>query len=240
MSKSRYFAAALASLDAARAADPDNSDAGLDAYYAARGAALAHPDAAARADLAARADALHIAYLEARDSLEAALEVARAADPGNTKTKTRFRVGGTFSLTGPDPFASDAAAATATFEQAFAELAKALECSPHRLAASEETTKIERLDAVTFALDKLPALNSDRVTDLLQKSAALAALAAAAATELQAAAESHEVAFQPDLDLSLAVTAREELRDALECLDRLPTFPQPETAATRTRGEPKR
>jgi len=111
--------------------------------------------------------------------------------------------------------------AAATFEQAFAELAGALDLSPHRLEASEETTEIERLDAVTFALDKLPQLYPHRVTDALQKTAALAALAAGAAAELQAAAESHEVAFRPDLDLSLAVTARAELRAALECLDGL-------------------
>lgn len=111
--------------------------------------------------------------------------------------------------------------AAATFEQTFAALAAALECSPHRGAATEETTEIERLDAVTFALDKLPRLNPHRVTDLLQKSAALAALAGAAAASLEAAAESHEVAFRPDLDLTLAVTARAELRAALECLDGL-------------------
>lgn len=120
-----------------------------------------------------------------------------------------------------DHAAALAALAAATFEQAFAALAGALDLSPHRLEASEETTEIERLDAVTFALDKLPALDPHRVTDLLQKSAALAALAAAAAAELQAAAESHEVAFRPDLDLTLAVTARAELRFALGCLDGL-------------------
>jgi hypothetical protein len=107
------------------------------------------------------------------------------------------------------------------FEQAFAALADALSVSPSFDAATEETTEIERLDAVTFALDKLPQLDPHRVSDLLQKTAALAALAGAAAASLQAAAESHEVAFRPELDFTPAVTARAELRFALECLEGL-------------------
>jgi hypothetical protein len=111
------------------------------------------------------------------------------------------------------------ARAAAPFEQAFAELA--LVCSPSFGAEPDTLDEVARLDAVTFALDKLPQLDPHRVTDLLQKTAALAALAAAAAADLEAAAELHEVAFRPELDLSLAVTARAELRAALECLDGL-------------------
>jgi len=76
--------------------------------------------------------------------------------------------------------------AAATFEQTFAALAATLDLSPHRGAATEETTEIERLDAVTFALDKLPRLDPHRVTDLPHKSAALAALLAATAGRFQA------------------------------------------------------
>jgi len=113
-------------------------------------------------------------------------------------------------------------AALPTFEQAFAELAAALKVhaadnDDARAETTEETTKIERLDAVTFALDMLPQLDPHRVTDLLQKSAVLAALAGAATASLQAATESHEV----KIDINLAVTARADLRFALDCLDAL-------------------
>jgi hypothetical protein len=113
-------------------------------------------------------------------------------------------------------------AALPTFEQAFAELAAALKVhaadnDDARAETTEETNEIERLDAVTLALDMLPQLDPHRVTDLLQKSAALAALAGAAAASLQAATESHEV----KIDINLAVTARADLRFALDCLDAL-------------------
>jgi hypothetical protein len=116
-------------------------------------------------------------------------------------------------------------AALPTFEQAFAELAAALKVhaadnDDARAETTEETTKIERLDAVTFALDMLPQLDPHRVTDLLKKSAALAALAGAAAAELQVAAERKAEDGQ-EIDLALAVTARAELRFALDCLDAL-------------------
>jgi hypothetical protein len=113
-------------------------------------------------------------------------------------------------------------AALDTFEKAFAELAAAIKAhaadnDDARVETTEETTEIERLDAVTFALDMLPQLDPHRVTDLLQKSAALAALAGAATASLQAATESHEM----KIDINLAVTARAELRFALDCLDAL-------------------
>ena len=110
-------------------------------------------------------------------------------------------------------------AAIPTFEQAFAALADTLKAHAAANAdahaeTNRETTDIERLDAITFALDMLPQLDPHRVTDLLQKSAALAALAGAAAASLQAATESHEV----KIDINLAGTARAELRFALDCL----------------------
>ena len=113
-------------------------------------------------------------------------------------------------------------AALPTFEQAFAALADTLKAhaatnADARAETTEETTEIERLDAITFALDMLPPLDPHRVTDLLQKSAALAALAGAAAASLQTATESHEV----KIDINLAVTARAELRFALDSLDAL-------------------
>jgi len=201
------FAAYLADRDAASKAFADR-DAKLAAYLAARDALKAARAAYPSAYPSARAkdDALQAALDEEEqcNAIQAALDAAFDALP-----------------TAADRLEAHLALEAATFEQAFAELAGALDLSPHRLEASEETTEIERLDAVTFALDKLPQLDPHRVTDALQKTAALAALAAAAAAELQAAAESHEVAFRPDLDLSLAVTARAELRFALECLDGL-------------------
>jgi hypothetical protein len=197
------FAAYLADRDAASKAFADR-DAKLAAYLAARDALKAAR--AAYPSARAEDDALQAALDEEEqcNALQAALDAAFDALP-----------------TAADRLEAHLALEAATFEQAFAELAGALDLSPHRLEASEETTEIERLDAVTFALDKLPQLDPHRVTDLLQKTAALAALAAAAAADLEAAAELHEVAFRPELDLSLAVTARAELRAALECLDGL-------------------
>jgi hypothetical protein len=114
-----------------------------------------------------------------------------------------------------DPAALEAARADASFDQAFNELAN------FHGFGSVADNEVKRIEAVTFALDKLPQLTPHRVYDALQKSAALAALAAAAAAELQAAAESHEVALWPDLDLSLAVTARADLQVALSALNEL-------------------
>jgi hypothetical protein len=115
----------------------------------------------------------------------------------------------------------EAALAAATFDQAFAELVQAIQSSPNRRAAVEATEPTELVIALEFALDKLPSLDPYDATNLLQRSAALAALAARSAFELEGVTESLSAADEPEIDLSLAVLARAELRSALRRLNDL-------------------
>jgi hypothetical protein len=105
------------------------------------------------------------------------------------------------------------------FEQTFADVANVLAGSWPDRVTPDMLDEAKRLDAVTRALDKLHPLEFDRTVDLLLKTATLAALTRAAATELQAAAKSRVVVSWSVLDRDLAAIARAELRATLEALE---------------------
>jgi hypothetical protein len=205
MAAAAALSAALANADAAAIAAADAAYVSAVPEYLAANLALREALRAVHFD----SDALASANLDV-DDIEQINSIADLAEAAAAEEAEAER--------DPDAWLSAKLAersARMPFGQAFAELAGVMEGSQDQTAASDETAEIERLDAVTLAFDKLPQLDPHRVTDLLQKSAALAALAGAAAAELQVAAERKSDDRQ-DINLTLAVTARAELRSALE------------------------